>query len=202
MEKRNINNKNNVNNTNNIKKENKNTVNINKSNKKNNNSNSNNNNKNKKYSVNYKKLGLFVILVLLVFLLVYVIFFSKEKINDNTDISNLDASKYQNELKTRYEGTDSKERFLKEYDVLQTSVATYLMDNMTTDENSFDELYEKINKDLEAGNYTEIESEKLTNWNGSWSIDENGVLKFKFASKDIEPSWVNDEEVKSKIILN
>ena len=63
------------------------------------------------------------------------------------------------------------------------------MDNMTTDENSFDELYEKINKDLEAGNYTEIESEKLTNWNGSWSIDENGVLKFKFASKDIEPSW-------------
>ena len=40
-----------------------------------------------------------------------------------------------------------------------------------------------------------------TSWNGKWSVNEKGNVKFKFASKDIEPSWVNDEEEKTKIIL-
>ena len=41
-----------------------------------------------------------------------------------------------------------------------------------------------------------------TYWNGTWSVDNKGKLKFKFSNKKIEPDWISDATVSNFVIAN
>lgn len=96
-----------------------------------------------------------------------------------------------------------KNLFLSDYTVLQNNIGIYIMNNSTMDSNSFSSLIANINKELkkDTWNLGEIQN-KPTSWNGKWFVTEEGILKFSFSNKDIEPSWAKDSDVLEKIDLN
>ena len=142
-----------------------------------------------------------VVLLGIIVLIVFVSFFNrKQEINDETDLSKLNSKKYSSELLVKY--NQSKEKFLDEYDKIQSGVGMYIINNSTLDENSFEKVNKKIAYMFDSDDWSMINVDKNTFWNGKWSIDNSGTLKFKFAQKSIEPSWIGDEDIKNKIVLN
>lgn len=163
------------------------------------------NTKNKMEIKNLKKFVTFMIIsIIIIFIIVFAIllFNKKEKINENTNISQLNVKKYTSEIKEVYELDGKKEKFIEDYYYVQNGVGMYILNNSTLDDGSFESLVEKLNKILDKKDWSEIEMEIPTDWNGKWSINEKGNVKFKFASKDIEPSWLEDENIKSLVELN
>lgn len=143
-----------------------------------------------------------VAIVLLAFALVNL--FSKPKItiNDKTNFEEIDLSKYSAQVLAMYNRDGQAELFEKEMSRIQTAVGKYLMTNMTMEEESLQSVMEEISKELESDNWNNILSNRSTYYLGTYSLDENANVKFKFKSKDIEPSWINDENVSKYIILN
>ena len=60
----------------------------------------------------------------------------------------------------------------------------------------------EIVKELKKDSWSGILNNKSTYYVGQYILDEKCNIKFKFKSKEIEPNWINDEEVKKYIILN
>lgn len=164
------------------------------------------NTKNNKVEIkNLKKFVTFIIIsIIILFIIVLVILLlnKKENIDENTDISNLNVKKYTSEIKEAYELDGKKDKFIEDYYYVQNGVGMYILNNSTLDNNSFESLLDKLNKTLAKKDWSEIEMEMPTSWNGKWSVNEKGNVKFKFSNKDIEPSWLSDESVKSLVELN
>ena len=156
-------------------------------------------NKNKIVIKDKKKFGI-IILVLVVIIILIIALNGKVKIDDTTDLSKLDTKKYSKELVEKY--NSSKEKFLEDYNLIQGGVGLYIINNATLDSDSFSNMYKEITDMFSSSNWSKIDVEKNTYWNGTWSIDENGILKFKFGSKELEPTWVNDSDILGKVILN
>ena len=69
-----------------------------------------------------------VVLLGIIVLIVFVSFFNrKQEINDETDLSKLNSKKYSSELLVKY--NQSKEKFLDEYDKIQSGVGMYIINN-------------------------------------------------------------------------
>ena len=166
------------------------------------------NNVNTKNKVGIKDLKKFVIFIIFSIIVIFIIVFvtllcnKKQEINDNTNISELNIKKYSSEIKENYELEGKKDKFIEDYYYVQNGVGMYILNNSTLEDNSFESLKEKINKILSKKDWSELEMEVPTSWNGKWSVNEKGNVKFKFASKDIEPSWLEDENIKSLVELN
>lgn len=154
----------------------------------------------KKYSIDVKKFSIFIILIVIfVILIISIKGISKD---DEDNLNKLNSKKHSQELLEKYNKDEMKKVFLQDYDMVQTAIANYIFNNSTVDEGSFIKIYEKINSELKGKNWDIIGIQKNSTWNGLWSINENGVLKFKFDIKQIEPSWINDEDIIEKIIFN
>ena len=150
-----------------------------------------------------KKFGICIIVFVVIVLVIMIIALNNKKdIANINDLSNLNANKYSSELKEKYDTDESKEKFLEDYDYVQGAIGIYIMNNSTLEEDSFTKLSKTIETELKKNDWKVFEIEKPTFWNGEFSIDAEGILKFKFASKDIEPKWLNDEELENKIIFN
>lgn len=160
-----------------------------------------NNRKSKIVIKDKKRFGIMLsILVFIVIILVVIISNSKIKIDDSTDLSKLDSKKYSKELLEKY--NSSKDKFLEDYEKIQGGVGLYIINNSTLAEDSFNNMYKAITDMFNGNDWSKIEVEKNTYWNGIWSIDEGGIVKFKFGNKDLEPSWIYDEDIAGKVILN
>lgn len=158
----------------------------------------------KQYSLDRKRFLIFItILVLIIASVIIIISLNKKiEINEATNISNLNANKYYDQIVEIYNKDGMKEKFLKEYNDIQNQIGMYIINNSTNEQNSFLNLVNDVNNKLENKNFESFETEVPTFWNGTWSIDEKAKLKFKFENKKIEPGWINDTEVDEMIIKN
>lgn len=143
----------------------------------------------------------FLILIVII-LCVNIVGNSNSKKGDS-NLSKLNPKKNSSQLQKKYDTVEMKKLFLSDYTVLQNNIGIYIMNNSTMDSNSFSSLIANINKELkkDTWNLGEIQN-KPTSWNGKWFVTEEGILKFSFSNKDIEPSWVKDSDVLEKIDLN
>ena len=141
--------------------------------------------KNKKsYTLDRKKFLIFVfsIVVIISVIIIVVSLNKKIEINDSTDISKLNATKYCTEI--------------------QEKIGMYIINNSTLDDTSFENLISKLNENLADNNFSIIGMDNPTYWNGTWSVDNKGKLKFKFSNKKIEPDWISDATVSNFVITN
>ena len=64
------------------------------------------------------------------------------------------------------------------------------------------ELIEEIAKILDSEDWSKLNIEKNSTWNGKWNIDENGRVNFKFANEKIEPTWALTLSDQGYVVLN
>ena len=126
----------------------------------------------------------------------------KIEINDSTDISKLNATKYCTEIKSEYNKDENKNKFIGDCNKIQEKIGMYIINNSTLDDTSFENLISKLNENLADNNFSIIEMDNPTYWNGTWSVDNKGKLKFKFSNKKIEPDWISDVTVSNFVITN
>ena len=161
--------------------------------------------KNKKsYTLDRKKflIIVFSIVVIISVIIIVVSLNKKIEINDSTDISKLNATKYCTEIKSEYNKDENKNKFIDDCNKIQEKIGMYIINNSTLDDTSFENLILKLNENLADNNFSIIEMESPTYWNGTWSVDNKGKLKFKFSSKKIEPNWISDVTVSNFVITN
>lgn len=157
----------------------------------------------KKYKINLSRFILFIIVIIvIIFVILNLVGVFNPKIDSTTDLSKVNANKYSEQILIQYEKDGMKENFLEYYNKLQTAIGMYILSNSTLDSNSFSNISNTLNDDLKKEEYSTLGVEKSTVWNGYFSIDSNGIVKFKFKNKEIEPSWIIDSDLQSKIILN
>lgn len=144
------------------------------------------------------------ILIAIIFLVIVIIITSDGKnikVSESS-ISKVDVSKKANEIVSMYNRDGEKELFINEMNRVQNLVATYLISNMTTDENSKASIINEIKKEISSDNWNKVLSNKSTYYRGSYYLDDNGNVSFKFETKEIEPNWIKDEDVAKYITLN
>ena len=161
--------------------------------------------KNKKsYTLDRKKFLIFVfsIVVIISVIIIVVSLNKKIEINDSTDISKLNATKYCTEIKSEYNKDENKNKFIDDCNKIQEKIGMYIINNSTLDDTSFENLISKLNENLADNNFSIIEMDNPTYWNGTLSVDNKGKLKFKFSNKKIEPDWISDDTVSNFVITN
>lgn len=129
------------------------------------------------------------------------------KINDNSDIksddiANISVSKNHSKILEFYNKEGMREKFISDYNEVQKAVGMYIMNNSTLDNDSFSNIISSLNDEFKKEKWDESIIKKPTDWNGVWSVDENGIVKFKFSSAKIEPAYIDDKEIISKVIKN
>ena len=145
-------------------------------------------------------IGIALIFVIIVIIILLVVLNKKVDISNVSDFSTLNTSKYSDELLAKYQTEESKNKFLEDYDLVQGAVGVYIINNSTTEEDSFSKLLNQLTDILKNEEFSKLSIDKPSFWNGEWQIDDQGIVRFKFGSKDITPSWANDEELANKII--
>ena len=142
-----------------------------------------------------------ITIILISLIVVFFIINSIKWIDDinKTDISSLNASKYSEEILLNYNKEGQKEKFEKYITDLESSIAVYLINNTTASDNSFKNLVKEVEKDINSKDWSKFNLNKDEYYNGKYILDEQGNLKFKFAIKEIEPTWAKDSKY---IILN
>ena len=150
-----------------------------------------------------KKRFITSMLIISFFILIVIILCFNIGSDSDSNLSKINPKKNSSQLQKKYDTVEMKKLFLSDYTVLQNNIGIYIMNNSTMDSNSFSILIANINKELkkDTWNLGEIQN-KPTSWNGKWFVTEEGILKFSFSNKDIEPSWVKDSDVLEKIDLN
>ena len=150
-----------------------------------------------------KKRFITSMLIISFVILIVIILCVNIRADSDSNLSKINPKKNSSQLQKKYDTVEMKKLFLSDYTVLQNIIGIYIMNNSTMDSNSFSSLIANINKELkkDTWNLGEIQN-KPTSWNGKWFVTEEGILKFSFSNKDIEPSWVKDSDVLEKIDLN
>ncbi len=150
-----------------------------------------------------KKRFITSMLIISFFILIVIILCVNIGADSDSNLSKINPKKNSSQLQKKYDTVEMKKLFLSDYTVLQNNIGIYIMNNSTMDSDSFSSLIANINKELkkDTWNLGEIQN-KPTSWNGKWFVTEEGILKFSFSNKDIEPSWVKDSDVLEKIDLN
>ena len=142
-----------------------------------------------------------VCLLFVIIIIIIIVCISSGK-KEDTSLSSMDASKNVKELLSKYEASGMKEEFINDYNTIQSKVGIYIMNNVTTDNSSFNNIVSDLNNVLKSNDWSKLNLSKNDTWNGTWSLDKEGNLKFKFSLKKVEPSWVNDTELRTKLYLN
>lgn len=164
-------------------------------------------NKLKKIKINRIHTIIIASLVLLaIFFAIFVIIKVSNKpkiiLTDSTIFTTLNVDEYSSDILAMYNREGQVDLFKTEMDRIQSLIGNYLIENMTINQEDTKKLIKNVQKELSSKTWGEILSQKSTYYVGQYKVEENGNLKFKFASKSIEPSWVKDEKVAKYIILN
>lgn len=142
---------------------------------------------------NKKKLLMACIIFCLILVLIFLVCNKGVKIDDNTNILNINITKYSNDIKIYYD--ESMDKFINDHSSLQNVVWTYIYNNISS-ENTIESLIDNVNVILSSNDWSLFGIEKNTRWRGIFAINKtSNVLTFKFENKDIEPEWILDEKV-------
>ncbi len=152
------------------------------------------------FKKNFLKLSILFLALLVI--LIYTNSNKKISINEYSNISELNASKYSSEIVNLYNRDGQLDLFLTEMNRVQSLVGIYLISNSTLKENSFSDLIKDLNKEINNDNWLKLDSEKSKYYNGKYTIDDTGNLKFKFGNKNMEPNWINNDNISRYVILN
>ena len=153
--------------------------------------------KSKKMKIKNKKK--FIIAIAVIAVVLIVVFSTRGNgkdivIDNNTNVLELNASKHAEQIKGYYENADMKNQFVNEYNTLQNQIWLYIYNNIN-DTNTMEKLVAEVNKVLESEDWSLLKVDRYTKWNGSFYMNkDNNTLIFKFANKDIEPTWINDTD--------
>lgn len=158
----------------------------------------------KSYTLDRKRFLIFVFsIVIIISVIVIVVSINKKiEINDTTDISKLNATKYYEEIKSEYNKDENKDKFIEDCNKIQEKIGMYVINNSTLDDMSFEKLISNLNEKFENNDFSFLDMDNPTYWNGNWNVDKKGKLKFKFSNKKIEPSWISDTMVSDFVIAN
>lgn len=156
-----------------------------------------------KYKIDSQRLSISLgVLAIIIAIIAIAISGRKVALTDSTNRSELNAKKYAKELLSEYNTEGMKEKFLTDYNDVQSNVGLYILNNSTMEQDSFSNIMKVVQEVLPKEDWSKLSMNRPTEWNGTWSTDENGNVRFQFAQKEIEPSWTADTDVSSKIILN
>ena len=97
---------------------------------------------------------------------------------------------------------NTKASFIELKKSIELKVANLMLDGTVVDDESMEEKIEDINSLLEKEKWDKLDITCNVEFAGTWKLDENGMLKFKFDSKGVEPSWIGDTDVSEYIIEN
>lgn len=154
------------------------------------------------FTIEKKKISIFIAIIFFCVILIVMFLNKSVNIDEKTDISKLDAKKNSNQIVQKYNEEGMKAQFLVDYDAVQTASAMYMLNNMSSESNSLDSILSTLKEDLKKSKFEVLDTQRPSIWNGDWSINQEGTIKFKFKTKTIEPIWINDQDVISKVILN
>lgn len=124
-------------------------------------------------------------------------------LNKNSKVA-LDLAVEENAAKAKltYDNQEMKEEFLDIAKTLSDSIYSKLLDGTITDEASLREKINTYNNILATNNWDTFGLKYSEKWIGTWYLNEQGFVKFKFAAKSIEPSWINAQDVVDYIVAN
>lgn len=144
-----------------------------------------------------------IVLTVAISVIVGVNVYSKNKVYV-LDATSKDYLEEENALKAKsiYDTKEMKEEFLTITEKLSNTVYSKLLDGTVTDDTSLKSFIANYNKILSTEHWESIGVDYPSEWIGTWYLDNNGFVKFKFATKTIEPEWVQDEEVQDYIVVN
>ncbi|MCX8075358.1 MAG: hypothetical protein N2749_07230 [Clostridia bacterium] len=147
----------------------------------------------------------YAVIIVIILILVLLIINSVKKdivIDDSLNVMAINVSKYSDEIKIQYEKTGEKDKFINEYNIVQQSVGMYIMNNSTVDSTSYDNLLKDIKKELKKSDWSKLNMQKSTYWAGNWTVNDEGMVKFKFSSKKVEPDWIRDNDISNMFEYN
>lgn len=145
-------------------------------------------------------MSIFILIIVFICILI-----SKITLNSdlkNKSISEINSQKNYSKILEIYNKDGMKEKFIKDYNEVQNAVGMYIMNNSTIENDSFSNIILQLNSEFRKDKWDENIINKPSDWNGTWSVDENGIVKFKFSSSKIEPKYIDDEEIAKKVIKN
>jgi len=144
-----------------------------------------------------------ITLTVIISLIVGVSVYNKNKVYV-LDASSDDYMEEENALKAKsiYDTKEMKEEFLTISQKLSNTVYSKLLDGTVTDESTLKSFVNRYNRILVTEDWESIGVDYPSEWIGTWYLDNNGFVKFKFAAKIIEPTWVQDQDVKDYIVAN
>ncbi|MEG1008529.1 MAG: hypothetical protein RSE41_08980 [Clostridia bacterium] len=145
-----------------------------------------------------KNNNLFKIILLLIVVVIVVFCVSsigREKvINSKTDMFKVNTKKYSSVIVFDYNKT-GEQLFITEMENVQNVVANYLLENSTTDKNSFKKLVKKVNSEINKNKSKVLNFSKSKYYVGKYNINKDGQVKFKF-DKNVDPKWNNKYIIK------
>lgn len=142
-----------------------------------------------------------IALTLIISIIVCINAFSKNVIytlNVDNEYSEESALK----AKQLYDTSEMKDEFVQTFEEISAVLSSKLLDGTITDEQALRGSIKNINKTLSSNDWSALNLNRPVKWIGTWYLNDNGFLKFKFSSKAFEPSWVNQERVSEYIVLN
>ncbi len=145
-------------------------------------------------------MSIFILIIVFICILI-----SKITLNSdlkNKSVSEINPQKNYSKILEIYNKDGMKEKFIKDYNEVQNAVGMYIMNNSTIQNDSFSNIILQLNSEFRKDKWDENIINKPSDWNGTWSVDENGIVKFKFSSSKIEPKYIDDEEIAKKVIKN
>lgn len=144
-----------------------------------------------------------IVLTIIISVTVGISVYSKNK-EFVLDASSDDYMEEENALKAKsiYDTKEMKEKFLTIAEKLSNAVYSKLLDGTVTDDSTLKSFVNRYNRVLATEDWESINVDYPSEWIGTWYLDNNGFVKFKFATKIIEPTWVQDEDVKDYIVAN
>ncbi len=160
----------------------------------------------KKYKVSPRFFQILTFLIVVAILISLYMIFSSLKtdvvFDDSLNVKDVNVSKNSEKLYELYSTDGNKDKFVQEYNNIQSAIGIYIMNNSTQEDDSFQNIIKKIKTYISKSEWDKLEVEEPVYFAGTYSIDDSGVLKFKFDSKKIEPTWINDQDVTNMVILN
>lgn len=157
--------------------------------------------------MNEKKFALGIVGIIIISAVISVIV-GVSSYNNNKDCV-LDANsndyideEYALKAKEIYDTEQMKQEFIDTATSISSAISSKLLDGSVLNDKELKDAVYKYNKILSSSNWEELGVEKPKDWIGKWQLDENGFLKFKFSSENLQPDWITDSEVQDYILLD
>lgn len=146
------------------------------------------NKKAKKWNLSKKQKQVLLVILIPVLVSLLLIFFNSK--NDG----------YAND--EQYNSLEYREMFLNDAKYIEIKLSNLILDGSVTNQTTLDKKVKSINKILKGKSWDKLNMEYIDRWDGNWYLNNDGMVKFKFSSGNIEPKWIKDSDISVYIVKN